>query len=421
MVTDLNKTTVCVIGVGYVGLPLVEALGKKLKVIGLDINAQRITQLERTNTNPNIRFTDNPEAIKGADYVIICLPTPVTEFKEPDLTVIEEVTRIIGHNLKPGATVILESTVYPGVTEEVLVPILEESGLKAGKDFKVAYSPERINPGDDEHSIEKVTKVVAGMDEETTEAVAALYSLVTPHIFKAASIQTAEAAKVIENTQRDTNIGQMNEFAMLFNRMGLDTQEVLEAAATKWNFNRYSPGLVGGHCIPVDPYYLVYKAKELGFHPRVILAGRAVNDGMPKYIAELAVKALNSTGKAIKGSKVVIMGLTYKENVPDTRETPVRGIIEELAQYQVNVYGHDPLLTSEEINQTFNITALNTIEEVEEIKPDCLIITVGHNEFKKLTPQDLAKITACNQVLIDVRRIFNREEAQKAGFIYRTL
>jgi UDPglucose 6-dehydrogenase/UDP-N-acetyl-D-galactosamine dehydrogenase len=415
-----SDTRVCVIGVGYVGLPLVKALGKHLQVTGLDTNGARVEKLSKENSNPNVTFTTNPQAIKEADYIIICVPTPVDHHKEPDLTPVICATKTVAANLKPGAVVILESTVYPGVTEELLLPILEESGLKAGTGFKVAYSPERINPGDDEHGVEKVTKVVAGMDTETTEAVAALYRLVTPNVFKAASIKTAEAAKVIENTQRDLNIALMNELAMLFNRMGLDTTQVLEAAATKWNFNRYSPGLVGGHCIPVDPYYLVYKAKELGFHPRVITAGRAVNDGMPKYISELAVKALNQAGKVIKNSKAVIMGLTYKDNVPDTRETPAEGIIKELHEYGIQVYGLDPLLTDEEIKTTFGIDPTN-LNRLSTIQPDCLIFTVAHNQFKALTIEQLKEATGNNPVLIDVRHIFNAQEAKTEGFIYRAL
>jgi len=248
------------------------------------------------------------------------VPTPITKSKEPDLKYVKSATEIVGNNLKKGAVVVLESTVYPGVTEEIVKPILEKkSGMKCGADFKIGYSPERINPSDEAHTLDKITKIVAGMDDETTEILADLYGLIT-NVYKAKDIKTAEAAKVIENIQRDLNIALMNELAIIFHKMGLDTKAVLEAASTKWNFHRYSPGLVGGHCIPVDPYYLVYKAKELGYHPQVILAGRAINDYMPKHVAEMAIKGLNEAGKVIKGSKVLIMGLTYKENVPDTRE-----------------------------------------------------------------------------------------------------
>ncbi len=423
MKIELKNSTVCVVGVGYVGLPLVGAFGKSLKVIGLDINPKYILKLKRSDMakNPNITFTADASSIKQADFVIICVPTPVTEFKEPDLSPVINAARTISAHLKHGAIVILESTVYPGVTEDIVAPILEESGFKCGKDFKVAYSPERINPGDEAHSVEKVTKVVAGMDAATTERVASLYSLATPKIFKAKNIKTAEAAKAIENTQRDLNIALMNELAMLFARMGLDTKEVLDAASTKWNFNRCSPGLVGGHCIPVDPYYLVYKARELGFHTQVITAGRAVNDGMPRYVAELTVKALNSAGKVLKGSKVLIMGLTYKENVPDTRESPARGIIKELHEYEVEVYGYEPLLTKEDAAKSFNIKAVGSLAELEALKMDAVIIAVAHDAFKKSGLADLAKIQNAHPVLVDVRRVFNAEEAIKAGFIYRTL
>ncbi len=367
---------VCVVGLGYVGLPLAEAFSKSLKVIGFDTDTQKIHQLDgnalrvmgkESQAPPNspithhpllmtqsLTFTTDPAEISQADFIIIAVPTPVTKSKEPDLSYVKNASETIGQNMKKGATVILESTVYPGVTEEIVAPVLEkESGLKCGEDFKIAYSPERINPGDEEHAIGKITKVVAGMDEETTELVAELYSKVTAKVFKAKDIRTAEAAKVIENIQRDLNIALMNELSLIFDKMGLSTKDVLDASATKWNFHRYSPGLVGGHCIPVDPYYLVYKAKELGYHPQVILAGRAINDSMPKHVAEMTIKALNNVGKVIKGSKVLIMGLTYKENVADTRETPVKGIIQELKEYGVDIFGYDPLLN--DIEHEFGI------------------------------------------------------------------
>jgi len=330
--SPISDSVVCVIGLGYVGLPVAQAFSRSLKVIGFDVNAEKIRQLEKElQPSPNLTFTDNPTDIGKADFVIISVPTPVTKSKEPDLSHVENAARVVGRHMKKGTIVSLESTVYPGATEEVVAPILEkESGLKCGKDFKVAYSPERINPGNEEHSVERITKVVSGMDEETTERMAELYGKVAPSVFKARDIRTAEAAKVIENVQRDLNIALMNELSLIFDKMGLSTKDILDAAATKWNFHRYSPGLVGGHCIPVDPYYLVYKAKQLGHHPQVILAGRAINDSMPKHVAEMAIKALNKAGKVIKGSKVLILGLTYKENVADTRETPAKRIIKEL-------------------------------------------------------------------------------------------
>ena len=304
----MKHKTICIVGLGYVGLPLAETFSNHLKTIGFDIDQEKVKRLSESNNEDNIEFTSDPSKIKQADFVLIAVPTPVTKFKEPDLSFVKSAAKTVGKNLKKGAIVVLESTVYPGVTEEVVKPILEEaSGLKCGADFKIGYSPERINPGDDEHTLNKITKVVAGMDEETTEILADLYGLIT-NVYKAKDIKTAEAAKVIENIQRDLNIALMNELAIIFHKMGLDTKAVLEAASTKWNFHRYSPGLVGGHCIPVDPYYLVYKAKELGYHPQVILAGRAINDYMPKHVAEMAIKGLNEVGKVIKGSKVLIMG-----------------------------------------------------------------------------------------------------------------
>jgi UDPglucose 6-dehydrogenase/UDP-N-acetyl-D-galactosamine dehydrogenase len=417
----MKDSVVCVIGVGYVGLPLVHAFGKKLNVIGFDSNEARVKELQPTATNGHVRFSSDPTDIKLADFVIICVPTPVTEFKEPDLGPIINAATTVSHNLKRGATVILESTVYPGVTEEIVAPILEKSGLKCGEGFKIAYSPERINPGDDTHSVEKMVKVVAGMDDETTDLVADLYSNAAPSIFKAKNIKTAEAAKAIENTQRDLNIALMNELSKLFDKIGLDTKDVLETAATKWNFNRYSPGLVGGHCIPVDPYYLVYKAREYDFHPRVITAGRAVNDSMPEYIADMTVKAINNVGKTIKGSRVLIMGLTYKENVPDTRESPARGIIKELREYEINVLGYDPLLKRTEIEKDFDLECVSDLAELHKKVVDAVIITVAHQSFKALTLEDLSNIMNSHPVLMDVRRMFEPTIAKKAGFIYRTL
>nr|QNO57279.1 UDP-N-acetyl-D-mannosamine dehydrogenase [Methanosarcinales archaeon ANME-1 ERB7] len=276
----MKNKTVCIVGLGYVGLPLAEAFSRHLKVIGYDIDDKKIRELNAENDKENIEFTSDPSKIKQADFVLICVPTPVTKSKEPDLKYVKSAAEIVGKNLKKGVIVVLESTIYPGVTEEIIAPILDlerESGLKCGADFKIGYSPERINPGDEAHTLDKITKIVAGMDEETTEILAELYGLIT-NVYKAKDIRTAEAAKVIENIQRDLNIALMNELAIIFHKMSLDTKSVLEAASTKWNFHLYKPGLVGGHCIPVDPYYLVYKAKELDYHPQVILAGRAIND-----------------------------------------------------------------------------------------------------------------------------------------------
>ena len=411
----MKNKTVCIVGLGYVGLPLAKAFSKHLKVIGFDIDEAKIKKLN-DNNEENLKFTTDPSKIKQADFVLICVPTPVTKSKEPDLKYVKSAAEPVGKNLKSGATVVLESTVYPGVTEEVVAPILErESKMKCGIDFYIGYSPERINPGDEAHALTKITKIVAGMDEDTTETLAALYNLIT-NVYKAKDIKTAEAAKVIENIQRDLNIALMNELAIIFHKMGLDTNSVLEAASTKWNFQPYKPGLVGGHCIPVDPYYLVYKAKELGYHPQVILAGRAINDYMPKHVAEMAIKGLNEVSKVIKGSKVLIMGLTYKENVSDTRESPVREMVKEFKEFDVDVYGYDSLLSRKEI-EDFGIKALDTLD----VKVDCVIAAVVHDEFKKMELEDVSKFMNNKPIIVDVRGMFDEEEAKEKGFYYERL
>ena len=420
----VDKATVCVVGLGYVGLPLVEAFAKSLKVIGYDIKDKRVAELSQKYDNPRLIFTNEPKKIVQADFTIICVPTPVTKMKEPDLYPVKSAATTVGKNLKRGSVVILESTVYPGVTEEVVKPILEkESGLKCGEDFKVAYAPERVNPGDKEHTIDKITKVVSGMDAETRELVAELYGRIIPNIFKAKDIKTAEAAKVIENIQRDLNIALMNELSLIFEKLNLDTKEVLDAAATKWNFHRYSPGLVGGHCIPVDPYYLVRRAKELGYHSQVISAGRAINDSMAKHVAEMTIKALNDMGKVIKGSRVLIMGLTYKENVPDTRETPQKHLIDELKEYGIVTLGYDPILDIAEAEKEFGIKMLETLDQ--EAKFDGVILAVAHDIFREtgrgISLDKLEGVMNSRPVLVDIRRYFDGVEAVKKGFCYRTL
>ena len=397
---ELKDKTVCVVGLGYVGQPLAEAFSSHLKTIGFDIVAEKVNRINGSNGG-KLLCTSDPASVKQADFVLICVPTPVTKHKEPDLSPVRSAAEVVGKNLKKGAIVVLESTVYPGVTEEIVVPILErESGMICGTDFKVGYSPERVNPGDEAHSLDKITKIVSGMDEESTRLLAELYGLIT-HVFVAKDIKTAEAAKVIENIQRDINIALMNELSLIFCKMGLNTRDVLEAAGTKWNFHKYTPGLVGGHCIPVDPYYLVYKARELGYHPQVILAGRAVNDYMPRHVAELAIKGLNDAGKVIKGSKVLIMGLTYKENVPDTRESPAREMVKTLQEYKVDVYGYDPLLSKTEI-EGFGVKA---VEGLTGAKPDAIILAVAHEQFRILDKGDLAKTIKDCPVVVDVKGV----------------
>jgi len=412
--TELNDMVVCIVGLGYVGMPLAEAFSKHVRIIGFDINESKLQALK--TEYPSLELTSNPTKIKEADVVIIAVPTPVAQSKEPDLKPVESASRIVGKNLKKGAIVVLESTAYPGVTEEIVGPILEEeSGLKLGFDFKIGYSPERVNPGDKDHTIDKITKIVSGMDEESTNRLAELYGTITT-VYKTKDIKTAEAAKVIENIQRDLNIALMNELSIIFQKIGLDTKDVLDAASTKWNFNRFAPGMVGGHCIPVDPYYIVYKAKELGYHPQVILAGRSTNDYMPKHVAMLTIKALNEAKKVIHGSSVLIMGLTFKENVEDTRETPVKELIKELKEFNCKLYGYDPLLKKDEI-ESFGIEPLDNLDNV---KVDCVIITVVHDVFKKIRLDELKRIMGDKPILIDVRGEFQRKVGA-SEVIYRTL
>ena len=411
---NVKNEIVCVVGLGYVGFPLLKEFSKYYNVIGFDVNENKVEKLRYDNAD--IMITSDKSKIKEGDFVIIAVPTPVKKSKEPDLSLVESASRIIGQNIKKNAIVILESTVYPGITEEVVGPIIEnESGYILGEDFKIGYSPERVNPGDNEHTIDKITKIISGMDEESTERIAELYSSITT-IFKAKDIKTAEAAKVIENIQRDLNIALINELSIIFNKLGLDTRDVLDAASTKWNFIRYNPGLVGGHCIPVDPYYLVYKAKEIGYHPQVILAGRSVNDYMSKHVAEITIKALNEAGKIINGSKILIMGLTFKENVEDTREAPIKGTIKELKEYKCELYGYDPLLTKEEI-ESFGIQAVDTFNGV---KVDCFIVTVMHDEFKEISTDQFKTASMDKQpILIDVRGYYRK--TKENGFFYYTL
>lgn len=414
-VFELRAKTVCVVGLGYVGLPLANAFSKHLRVIGFDIDNKKIDKLIKDNIK-NIEITNDPSRIMESDFVLICVPTPVTKSKVPDLTFVESAAEIVGKNLKKGALVVLESTVYPGTTEEILKPILERtSGLKCGSDFKIGYSPERMNPGDNLHTLENTTKIVAGIDEDARNILTKLYELIT-NVYATRDIKTAEAAKVIENIQRDLNIALINELAIIFHMIGLDTEEVLEAAATKWNFIKFTPGLVGGHCIPVDPYYLVYKANQVGYHPRVILSGRATNDYMAKYIAEMAIKGINKREKPIKGSRILILGLTYKENVPDIRESPVRDIVKELKEYDAIIYGYDPLL-NRSIVESFDLIPLDNLD----IIADCVVVAVAHEEFKRMSVDDLVKISGPNPILIDVKGIFKKEELEDAGFYYNKL
>ena len=425
-----KKEKIAVVGMGYVGLPLAVAFAEKgMDVIGFDINQEKINKYiagedptnevggERLKKITNLYFTSNEEELKKARFIIVAVPTPVLKNKMPDLRPVIGATELVGRNLKKGTIVVYESTVYPGVTEEVCLPILEEeSKLRAGKDFKIGYSPERINPGDKTHRVENIVKITSGMDKVSSEIIAEVYgTIIKAGIHKATSIKVAEAAKVIENSQRDINIAFVNELALIFNKIGIDTLEVLEAASTKWNFLQFKPGLVGGHCIGVDPYYLANKAEELGYHAEVILSGRKTNDNMGKFIAEKTIKKLIEAGKVVKNSHVLIMGLTFKENCPDLRNSKVEDIIKELKEYNVNVSVTDPLANKLEAVKEYGVE-LKSIEDIEEI--DALMIAVAHNEYKKLNIKTFKEKfkDKNNMVLIDIKGILNKEEAIKEGY-----
>jgi UDP-N-acetyl-D-galactosamine dehydrogenase len=427
----VKSPKIAVIGLGYVGLPLAVNLAKHFKVIGFDINPQRIEELKRgidrtgevekeLILNQNIEYTTDERKIKEADIVIVTVPTPTDKYKNPDLTPLKKASQTVGRNLKKGAIVVYESTVFPGATEEVCVPILEkESGLKWKRDFFVGYSPERINPGDKKHTLENIVKVVAGDTPQTAKILADIYGkVVKAGIHIAPSIKVAEAAKVIENTQRDINIALMNELAMLFDRLGIDTRAVLEAAGTKWNFLKFEPGLVGGHCIPEDPYYLAYKAREVGFHPQLILAGRRVNDYMPQFIAQKVVKLLIKTGKVVQNSKILVMGITFKENVPDVRNSKVAELVEELKDFGLTVEVFDPIANPEEVERYYGIKLLRSIEE--KAPYDGVIVAVKHNRFKKLSGNFFKRILNQRAILVDIKGIYKNTNFIK-NYIYWTL
>jgi UDP-N-acetyl-D-galactosamine dehydrogenase len=420
--------TVAVVGLGYVGLPLAASFAKHLRVIGFDINAKRVEELsegiDRTGEvlgaalkNPHFTFTSDPKALRHAKYIIVCVPTPVDDANVPDLSPVVLASEVVGDNLSKGAIVVYESTVYPGVTELVALPVLERrSGLKLG-DFKIGYSPERINPGDHEHTVDKIVKIVAGCDPETLDELAALYSLVAKSVFHAPNIMTAEAAKVIENIQRDLNIALMNELSVIFDHFGIHTDEVLAAAGTKWNFHKYHPGLVGGHCIGVDPYYLTHRAQELGYHPHVILAGRRVNDAMPIRVGEHVIKGISQAGKPLKGATVLVLGLTFKENVPDIRNSKVHDTIAYLQDFGIKVLGCDPILDPVTVKKCFGIDNV-AFESVKSV--DAVLVANKHNVFRSLTLDQL-KAKMSPPVVIDIKNLFDRKAAQAAGFYYKSL
>lgn len=424
-----KREPLSVIGLGYVGLPLAVEFAKKVEVIGFDINKEKIEDykkcIDATHEigseglrETTIRFSSDEKELEKAHFHIIAVPTPIHPDRTPDLRAVTGASKTVGRHLKPGSIVVYESTVYPGVTEEVCVPILEEmSGLKCGRDFKVGYSPERINPGDKVHTVTKITKIVSGMDAESLDEIAQVYGLIIEAgVYKAESIKVAEAAKVIENSQRDINIAFMNELSIIFNKLGIDTKAVLKAAGTKWNFLNFTPGLVGGHCIGVDPYYLTYKAEQIGYHPQVILSGRRINDSMGKYIAENTVKQLIKADKSIKGAKVLIMGLTFKENVPDTRNTRVIDIIQELIEYGIDVVVADSVADREEARKEYGFNLID-YESVADV--DAIIVAVAHRPYCSLDLEEMKKkFKDGKYVLVDVKGIFSRNQAVEAGYLY---
>ncbi len=424
-----KNTKIAVVGLGYVGLPLAVSLAREFSVLGFDIQTKRVEMLnqghdathEVSDTDlaaSTATFSSNPEDLKDAKVIIVAVPTPVDDHRVPDLRPIIGASRTVGKYMSKGCIVCYESTVYPGVTEDECIPILEqESGLSFGADFSVGYSPERINPGDKVHRLETICKVVAGSDEQTLNILAALYgSIVTAGIHKASSIKVAEAAKVIENTQRDINIALINELALIFERMNIDTLEVLEAAGTKWNFLPFRPGLVGGHCIGVDPYYLTYKAQELGYNPEIILAGRRINDDMGKYIAETCVKKLIAADCKVKGSRVGILGFTFKENVPDIRNTRVVDIVKELQDYGIKTLVHDPNANADEVMHEY-AQEIVPFEALAEL--DALILAVGHEAFKSIGTDQLRQMFAGKEViLLDIKGFCDKKQMLDAGFTF---
>ena len=420
-----TERIISVIGLGYVGLPVAVAFGKVRRTIGFDINSTRISELQSGHDrtaevtpadlqSADILFTEKLEELALADFHIVAVPTPVDEAHQPDLSLMYRASETVAKALKKGDIVVYESTVYPGVTEDECVPVLERfSGLVCGRDFKVGYSPERINPGDKEHTFTKIKKVVSGQDAETLEIVAQVYeSVVTAGVHRATSIKVAEAAKVIENTQRDLNIALMNELALIFDRMGIDTNDVLEAAGTKWNFLKFKPGLVGGHCIGVDPYYLTHKAEKIGYIPQVILAGRRINDGMGKFVAQRAIKEMIHSGHSILGNTVTVLGLTFKENCPDLRNSKVIDIINELWDYGINVQVCDPQADPAEAVHEYNVQ----LTPIAELKPAAAVIAaVSHHQFLDWSPQDISQQMGSNPVLIDVKGMYDQQAMQAAG------
>ena len=427
-----HEEKLSLVGLGYVGMPIAVAFAKKVDVIGFDLNSAKI-ELYRSGIDPTkevgdeairsttVHFTSDEAELKKAKFHIVAVPTPVNQDKTPDLAPVIGASETVGRNLTAGSIVVYESTVYPGVTEDVCVPILErESGLKCGVDFKVGYSPERINPGDKQHRLENITKIVSGMDNEALTEIKNIYDLVIEvGTYPVSTIKTAEAIKVVENSQRDINIAFMNELAMVFDRMGIDTSEVVDGMNTKWNALGFRPGLVGGHCIGVDPYYFVYEAEKLGYHSQIILAGRKVNDGMGAFVADAAIKEMILAGQTPKNSKVAIFGLTFKENCPDTRNSKVEDIIERLKEYGITPIVVDPWASETDAMREYGVT-LTPFDEIHDV--DCLIIAVAHDRFKTMSADDMCAVLGetniKNKVVADVKGVLNREEMLSRGIRY---
>lgn len=427
-----KQENLSLIGLGYVGMPIAVAFAKKVNVIGFDLNKAKI-ELYKSGIDPtkevgdeaiknsSVYFTSDEKDLRKAKFHIVAVPTPVNQDHTPDLSPVEGASRILGRNLTKGSIVVYESTVYPGVTEDVCVPILEqESGLKCGVDFKVGYSPERINPGDKVHRLENITKIVSGMDAEALEEIKKVYDLVIEvGTYPVSSIKTAEAIKVVENSQRDINIAFMNELAMVFDRMGIDTNEVVDGMNTKWNALGFRPGLVGGHCIGVDPYYFTYEAEKLGYHSQIILSGRKVNDGMGGFVADATIKQLVLAGKAPKSAKVVILGLTFKENCPDTRNSKVADIIKRLNEYEINPVVVDPWANEQDALREYGVT-LTKLEDINDA--DCIILAVAHTCFKEMPLEELDKLYKSmpqkEKVLIDVKGIYPVTAVKETGVRY---
>lgn len=427
-----KKEKVAVIGLGYVGMPIAVAFAEKIDVLGFDLNEEKI-QLYQSGIDPtnevgneaikrtSVNFSSDEQILNEAKFHVVAVPTPINSDKTPNLEPVEGASTIIGRNLKKGSIVVYESTVYPGVTEDICIPILEkESGLKCGRDFKVGYSPERINPGDKIHTLENIIKIVSAIDQESLEEIAKVYELVIDAgVHKASSIKVAEAAKVVENSQRDINIAFMNELAMVFDRMGVDTKEVIEAMNTKWNALRFYPGLVGGHCIGVDPYYFIYEAEKLGYHSQIVLSGRKINDGMGRFVAEAIIKKLIQSNKVVKQSKVIILGVTFKEETPDTRNSKVIDIIESLKEYGIEPVVVDPEADIEETKKEYDLE-LTKISDVKNA--DCIVLAVPHNKFKDMSWEEIdslyGSVNNNEKIIIDIKSILDREYLQENGYNY---